>query len=148
MQDYISGILEDIEITDRYHGLPFACKLTIRSLYGKTIIVEDNAAIASDLQTGKRYDLITVVTGVSKVRAFTHSKTMTARFSGTIRDLKWEPNRDRLLVCNEELISQPMSVVGTVNGHVLISRLLLGGVSVGNAITWGKESLELVAVYE
>ncbi|MEO0562670.1 MAG: hypothetical protein AAF125_11175 [Chloroflexota bacterium] len=148
MQDSIKGVLESNEVTERYHGLPFARQLSIRTMYGKTIIIEDPVSIANDLQTGKSYEFIMVVAGVERVRAFTHSKTMSAKFSGTIRHLKWEPDHDRLLICNDDLINQPMSVVGTVSGHVIISRLLLGGVSVGNAITWGKDNFELVGVYK
>jgi hypothetical protein len=148
MQDYIKGILESKTVTERYHGLPFAFDLTIRMLYGKTLTIHDPAAIANDLPTGKSYQFIVVVSHVDRVRAFTNSKTLSARYSGTIRHLKWEPPFDELLVVNDDLAQQPMSIVGTVNGHVLLSRLLLGGVVVGNAVTWGKDTFELVGVYK
>lgn len=148
MQDYITGFLETNEVTERYHGLPFAALLTIRTLYGRTVEIHDMEAVAGDLQIGKSYNFIVAVGGVEKVRAFTQSKTMTGRFSGTIRELRWTPPpAEKLLVVNETLLAKPMSVVGTASGNVLLSRLLLGGVSVGNAVTWGKDWFELVAVY-
>lgn len=148
MQDYITGFLEANDVIERYHGLPFAALLTVRTLYGRTVEIHDREAIAGELQMGKSYNFIVAVGGVDKVRAFTQSKTMTGRFSGTIRDLRWTPpTTDRLLVANETLMAQPMSVVGTANGNVLLSRLLLGGVAVGNAVTWGKDWFDLVGVY-
>jgi hypothetical protein len=148
MQDYITGFLEMNEVTERYHGLPFAALLTIRTMYGKTIEIHDREAIAGDLQLGKSYNFIVAVGEVDKVRAFTQSKTMSGRFSGTIRELRWTPPPgDKLLLVNEARLNEPMSVIGTVSGNVLLSRLLLGGVAVGNAVTWGKDLFELVAVY-
>ena len=148
MQDYITGFLEEYEVTERYHGLPFAGLITIRTLYGRTVEIHDTEAIAGDLQPARSYNFIVAVGGVEKVRAFTQSKTNTGRFSGTIRELRWPPPpAEKLLVTNESLLEQPMSLVGTASGNVLLSRLLLGGVSVGNAVTWGKDWFELVAVY-
>lgn len=147
MQDYVSGILEVNETVEAYHSIPFRRRLVLRTLVGKEIEISDPEAIANDLRVGKTYKMIIVVAGVERVRAFTHSRTMSARFSGTIRQLKWEPQPDSYQLANEDYLKQPMSIVGTVSGNVLISRMLLGGVSVGNAVTWGKDEFNLVAVY-
>lgn len=148
MQDYITGILEVNEPIETYHGIAFSRRLIVRTLYGKTIEIHDVESITGDLKPGKRYDIVIAVSGVEKVRAFTHSNSMSAKFSGTIRQLKWVPEPDKYLVYNEDEMKEPMSIIGTANGHVLLSRMLLGGVSVGNAVTWGKDNFNLVAVYK
>lgn len=147
MQDFVSGILESNEVTERYHGIAFAHQLNIRTLAGKTLRIDDPDAIAADLNTGKTYKLVIVVTGIERVRAFKASTTATSRISGTIRSLSWEPNRDHYCAINETIAADPLSVIGTAYGHVLLPRMLLGGVVVGNAVTWGKDSYNLVAVY-
>jgi hypothetical protein len=147
LQDYIAAILEASEVTETYHGLPFARKLTLRTLHGKTVTVHDPTALTNDLELHKRYQFVVVVTGVERVRAFTNSATISAKFSGTIRALKWQPDLSDYQLYHEDWIERPLSIIGTVNGHVLLSRLLLGGVAVGNAVTWGRDQFELVAVY-
>ncbi len=86
--------------------------------------------------------------GIEKVRAFTQSVTATGKISGTIRNLKWQPDPKQYTVFDEEVVKQPMSIIGTVNGHVLLPRLLLGGAVVGNVVTWGIERYQLVAAYK
>jgi hypothetical protein len=147
MQDYITGILENSEVLEAYHGIAFARRLTWRTLVGSKLTVEDPTGMTNDLQLHKRYNFIIAVSDVDRVRAFTSSKIESAKYSGTIRSLKWVPSLDRYLIYNEEITKKPMSIVGTVSGNVLLSRLLLGGVEVGNAVTWGRDQFEIVAVY-
>lgn len=148
MQDFITAILEEIQPTETYHGVAFSHELRVRTLPGKQMTISDPEGIAADLKTGKTYRFVIVVSGVERVRAFTQSITETGKLSGTIRSLKWEPHIDNYTVQDEALVSEPMSIVGTVNGHVLLPRLLLGGVEVGNAVTWGIDQFQLVAVYK
>ena len=147
MQDYISGILDKNEATESFHGIAFSRKLSLRTMVGKTMEIHDLNGLASNLRVGSKYDIIVAVMGVEQVRAFTHSRTMSAKFSGTIRDLRWQPEPEKYQIFDDAYLNDPMSIVGTVNGHVLLSRLLLGGVAVGNAVTWGKDTFALVAVY-
>ncbi|MEM6280701.1 MAG: hypothetical protein AAF787_00795 [Chloroflexota bacterium] len=147
MQDFVQGILEENTPTETYHGVAFSRKLVIRTIHGKQVTIDDPEGISQDIKTGKTYSFVIVVSGADRVRAFTQSITRTGKLSGTIRSLKWEPDVEQFLVCDNELIKQPMSVVGTVKGHVLLPRMLLGGVSVGNAVTWGIDQFQLVAVY-
>ncbi|MEL6149559.1 MAG: hypothetical protein AAFV33_00355 [Chloroflexota bacterium] len=148
MQDYIQGILEENTPTESYHGVAFSRKLVLRTIHGKQVTIDDPEGLAQDIKTGKTYQLVIVVSGAEKVRAFTQSITRTGKLSGTIRSLKWEPDIEQFQVCDDDLVSQPMSVIGTVNGHVLLPRMLLGGVAVGNAVTWGIDQFQLVAVYK
>jgi hypothetical protein len=46
-----------------------------------------------------------------------------------------------LQVWDEDWLKTPMAIIGTIHGQVLLSRMLLGGVVVGNAVTWGKDAL-------
>jgi hypothetical protein len=148
MQDYIRGILEENTPTEAYHGITFSRRLVIRTIHGKQMTIDDPDAITENLRTGQSYDFVVVVSGAEKVRAFTQSITKTGKLSGTIRALKWAPNTEKYQLHDTALISQPMSVVGTVNGNVLLPRMLLGGVSVGNAVTWGIDQFQLVAVHK
>jgi hypothetical protein len=148
MQDFITGILEDIKPTETYHGIAFSYSLRFRTLLGKTMTIDDPAGLAADLKTGKTYKFVIVVSGLERVRAFTQSVTETGKLSGTIRSLKWQPCPGDYQVHDEALLDEPMSIVGTVNGHVLLPRMLLGGVEVGNAVTWGIDQFRLVAVYK
>jgi hypothetical protein len=148
LQDYLTAILEKSTVTERYHGIAFKRELTVRTMYGKSMTIHDMTALSNDLQTGKRYNFIIAVNGVERVRAFTHSKSSTARLSGTIRALTWEANQDKLQVWDEDWLETPMAIIGTIHGQVLLSRMLLGGVVVGNAVTWGKDRFELVGVYK
>ncbi len=147
-QDYIVATLEDSKPIETYHGIVFSRGLTIRTLYGREIAVEDPENLSDSLKAGKRYKFVMAVVGIEKVRAFTQSITATGKISGTIRALKWEPQLDHYTVYDEGLVKDPMSVIGTVNGNVLLPRLLLGGTVVGNAVTWGVDRYQLVAVYK
>ncbi len=147
MQDYITAVLEETTPIETYHGMPFNQRHTVHTMAGKTLRIDDPECIAEGLKVGRSYKWIVVVSGVEKVRAFTQSVTQTGKFSGTIRQLNWEPTPDDYLALDEDLLKQPMSIVGTVNGHVLLPRMLLGGVQVGNAVTWGIDQFQLVAVY-
>lgn len=145
--DYITGVLDKNEVIEAYHGIAFQRRLTLHTLYGKRMQLDDQHPIGTALEVGTRYNFVVAVSNVERVRAFTHSNTMSAQFSGTIRELRWKPTPEQYLAFNADYLNQPMSIIGTAYGHVLLSRLLLGGAEVGNAVTWGKDSFELIAVY-
>jgi len=149
MQDYLEGILDENEPTETYHGVVFSRRLSIRTLRGKVLHIDDPDSLAASVKPGTMLRIIAVVSGVDSVRAFTQSRTDTGKWSGTVRQLDWSPDFEKYQLYDKGLIeSTPMSVIGTVNGHVLLSRLLLGGAETGAAVTWGKDQFQLVAVYE
>lgn len=148
MQDYITGILENIETIEAYHGLPFHRKLTVRTLVGKTLVIDDPVPLSTDLRMGKSYKFVVMAANIDRVRAFKNDPTLSIRFSGTIRELKWQPNLAQYTTYDEDIITQPMSIIGTVYGNVLLTRFVLGGVVVGNAVTWGRDEFQLVAIYD
>jgi hypothetical protein len=147
-QDFIDATLEDSKPIETYHGVIFSRGLTLRTLFGREITVEDPENLSEGLKQGKRHRFVIAVVGIEKVRAFTQSVTATGKISGTIRNLKWQPDPKQYTVFDEEVVKQPMSIIGTVNGHVLLPRLLLGGAVVGNVVTWGIERYQLVAAYK
>ncbi len=148
MRDYLEGILDTNEAAEMYHGIVFSRRLQLRTLHGKTLTIDDPECLSDALKTGTMTRLIVVVSGIDRVRAFTQSRTATGQWSGTIRRLDWEPQAKDYQVYDQNLVeSTPMSVVGTANGHVLLPRLLLGGVEKGTAVTWGKDQFRLVAAY-
>lgn len=147
MQDYITGILEDIETVEAYHNIPFHRRLTVRTLVGKSLVIDDPTPLSQAMRVGRNYQLVVMAANIDRVRAFKNDPNLSIRFSGTIRQLKWQPTPDAYATYDADMLDKPMSIVATVYGHVLLTRMVLGGVAVGHAVTWGKDEFQLVAVY-
>jgi hypothetical protein len=146
--DYITGILEKNEVLEAYHSVPFRRQLMLRTLSGKVLTIDDPATLSNDLKSGRTYHMIVLAEGVESIRAFTTSKTLSADFSGVIRELEWFPEIGHYLAFDEGVLSQPLAVIGTAFGNILFPHgLIVEGLAVGNALTWGKDQFRLVAVY-